>query len=485
MQTIEPIDINALANLKSKDKYVMKVNKNDTYYAKIWSLNSSDPLGKYSFSGEVDIHNNFSGYGELIYHSNPIIKSYQGNFVNNEKSGNGVEVYTNNDIYIGEFKNNKKNGFGKLCSNNGIVKYSGNWSDDKIIGSILGYDYDPFGNKYYYGYMEDNKYNGLGVKLLLNKVVQIGFYVNGVPERKLDFSKRSTPMCIKIDDDLNVITKLYNNINNNMTIDNIKKIEQYLIPVNDNIKLKLIDDLTNNYYYSGDVKYDDKTDKYISHGNGEYIKDVENMTVTEFKFQGLFENNKFINGTISDHHNIIIGQFNEIQMDKLLNYADILKSINSGLLCVSSNESRSKGLKPTVKINSLCFEGSFSNGRLSEGILYGLSEKVSDITDITKVKKIKIYEGTFRSDVTILCGNMKQFHGFGTEYYQDGLLKYQGNYENGVYHGNGVLFHHENGAIQYCGSFNNGEKHGQGMLFDVDSNLVYDGVFTYDNIEYN
>ena len=120
------------------------------------------------------------------------------------------------------------------------------------------------------------------------------------------------------------------------------------------------------------------------------------------------------------------------------------------------------------------FEGTLQNGRLSNGILYNI---------LPDDNKIKIYEGEFISNISI--GTMKAYNGYGTEYHNNGKNKYQGNFKNGKYHGDGVLFHEENGAIQYCGKFQNGEKHGNGMLYDSESNLVYEGTFTYDNIEIN
>lgn len=39
---------------------------------------------------------------------------YEGDFLNNEKSGVGIEVYGNGNLYLGDFLSNKKHGKGRF-----------------------------------------------------------------------------------------------------------------------------------------------------------------------------------------------------------------------------------------------------------------------------------------------------------------------------------------------------------------------------------
>lgn len=475
MQTLEPININALASLTLEKKYVMKVTKDDnTVYAKIWSFDTSDPLGKYSYSGEVDENDNLHGNGKITYYSNLTSKQYQGNFVNNQKSGEGIEIYINDDIYNGQFKSNKRNGYGKLYSNNGIIKYSGDWINDKITGTIVGYDYDVNGNKIYFGLMENGEYNGLGLKLKNDKIIQIGYYKNGIPEKKLDFNIDSANFeltYINSEDNENTIRDLYKKIQKDMTIANIELIQSHLVNVENITKLKVFYPESN--YYEGDVKF--TSDGITMDGNGKFVKHLQDKSCIELK--GTFELNKFIDGNVYSvkgtnlYDLLFSGKFNKLDVNKICLHEDIYKTFTNGSInnkCKKNNNE---------KFTDLCFEGSLQNGRLSNGILYGL---------LPSGDKIKIYEGEFNSSVnSVSIGTFKSYHGYGTEYYQNGKTKYQGNFKHTKYHGNGVLFHEENGAIQYCGEFHSGEKHGSGMLYDSESNLVYEGMFTYDNIGSN
>ena len=179
MQTLKSIDILEINKHILKNKTIQRVPNSN--YVKRWEL------GMYYYSGEVDSNNEFNNYGEIIYYNHPYIKSYKGNFINGNKEGKSQEIYTNDDIYDGMFIDNKRNGYGKLYSNNGILKYEGDWINDKIIGKITGFDYNKYGNKIYFGQMEDAKYNGFGIIMNNGNIIQYALYKDNEPISKLDF----------------------------------------------------------------------------------------------------------------------------------------------------------------------------------------------------------------------------------------------------------------------------------------------------------
>ena len=99
---------------------------------------------------------------------------------------------------------------------------------------------------------------------------------------------------------------------------------------------------------------------------------------------------------------------------------------------------------------------------------------------------IAIHKGqTFdqRSNVGIFIGVIIQImqyyqkNGKFKEFYANGKLKYDGNFKEDEYDGNGY-FYFDNGDI-YMGPFKNGKKHGKGMI--VDSNFTQKGECEYEN----
>ncbi len=71
---------------------------------------------------------------------------YEGDFVNNEKSGQGKMHYKGVGIYIGQWTANKKQGNGKFTWDNGN-EYSGAFSNDKANGKGV-FKYKSSGDVY-------------------------------------------------------------------------------------------------------------------------------------------------------------------------------------------------------------------------------------------------------------------------------------------------------------------------------------------------
>jgi hypothetical protein len=60
-------------------------------------------------------------------------KVYEGNWVNDQKSGIGKLIYVNGTVYEGEFFESKKSGFGKFTWPD-RSHYEGSWIQDRIEG---------------------------------------------------------------------------------------------------------------------------------------------------------------------------------------------------------------------------------------------------------------------------------------------------------------------------------------------------------------
>ncbi len=64
----------------------------------------------------------------------------------------------------------------------------------------------------------------------------------------------------------------------------------------------------------------------------------------------------------------------------------------------------------------------------------------------------------------------------GKEFYDNGNLKYDGEYFQGEKNGIGKEYNEE-GQLIYEGGFQNGEKHGKGKIYDIRNNEEIDTEF--------
>ena len=68
-------------------------------------------------------------------------------------------------------------------------------------------------------------------------------------------------------------------------------------------------------------------------------------------------------------------------------------------------------------------------------------------------------------------------HGKGKEYYENGEIKYEGIFINGIFHEGKVKLYYNNGNIYYEGGFKNGKYEGKGKLYDENGKFRYEGDF--------
>lgn len=107
-------------------------------------------------------------YGKgKIYYNDGFIVSYEGNFVDGMRQGQGVIVWQNGDRYEGNWENNKMNGQGTYIWSSGN-KYVGQWVNDTRTGK--GTEYYTDGNRFE-GYFKNGKRNGAGVEYYTNAVL--------------------------------------------------------------------------------------------------------------------------------------------------------------------------------------------------------------------------------------------------------------------------------------------------------------------------
>ncbi|SCM08113.1 conserved Plasmodium protein, unknown function [Plasmodium chabaudi adami] len=81
------------------------------------------------------------GYGMLLslkknaFDEEIIVNKFIGNWKNDKKSGLGLNIYLNKNIYYGYYINDMKNGYGNFIWNDSKSTYEGNWTNDYMQGN--------------------------------------------------------------------------------------------------------------------------------------------------------------------------------------------------------------------------------------------------------------------------------------------------------------------------------------------------------------
>jgi antitoxin component YwqK of YwqJK toxin-antitoxin module len=74
-----------------------------------------------------------------------------------------------------------------------------------------------------------------------------------------------------------------------------------------------------------------------------------------------------------------------------------------------------------------------------------------------------------------------KYHEYGIVYYENGNIKYKGEFQNGCCHGNGILYY-DNGDIHYNGKMSNGFFNDIGILYENEK-IKYDTDIIIKNID--
>lgn len=113
---------------------------------------------------------------------------YEGNWHDHERNGHGVEIYSNGNVYVGEFGNNKKHGVGVFYwftlspTLNKEAKYyeyyNGKWWGGLPDGPGC---HKKSNGDHYEGVFKNGLKHGQGEENFFNGDIYKGEYVNGLP----------------------------------------------------------------------------------------------------------------------------------------------------------------------------------------------------------------------------------------------------------------------------------------------------------------
>jgi len=424
---------------KKINKYYDKNGKTTVKFKKASELFEKNNQETNIKTNNDNISNNINNY---------IIISYEGEFKEGLKEGNGKILYDNGNIFYGLFNNDKKNGFGKEFNKYGKELYSCIWKDDIINEKRLFIDYYDNSNiKKEEGYIENNEKIDLWKYYDNNeKLIKLTWF-NKDNYKSLDYDikqKKIYNIDFEFIDEITI--DHYKNFINNieeLTIlftenidDNIEKIEllkkygksknsKYIYNSNNKIILLRVEDnypiiqkRNNNYLFNPLSKFN--INKY---------ENTENNC--EFKYKNLDQ--KYYEKLYDSNYNLIgFGIFD--------NYNDIVYGYKYNNNIIQSY-------------------GHYKNNNLINGILYNNGIKIYDG---------KLVNNKYEDDNGII--------------YKNGIIHYQGQLKNGLKHGNGIEYNDILETILYRGSYMNDMKHGEGELYDECGELIIRGIFDNNNL---
>ena len=460
-------------NLKGSEGIIKEINKYSNNFIHLASTDngsSGSPIFLKDSSLIIGIHkggfiNKEENLGEFI---GPIIDSL-------EKDADYIIRMYNEGIYEGEIKDNIREGYGKLIDNNGF-SYIGQWYNDKKQG--YGVEYFKEQNNQvninkrivYEGQFFDNAYNGYGKYIWENMNYYEGEFVNGLCNGK--------GTLYSSDGTITYEGYFFNNKKQGFGIFNYG----------------------NGIYYKGQWFCD------LENGEGElyennillfkgYFKDgKKNMFGTEYysngniKYWGWFIDNikngdgkeYFENGSIKYDGGFMNGQKNgkgsEFYENGNAKYCgDFLYGEKNGF-GIECYENGNKKYEGSFTNNMYEGEGTLYYMEINEGINFNFFNTINAYKiNIINDKKGILYEGFWKYG---------KRNGNGTEYYNNGELKFAGTFLNDNYHGYGQLFWISDGnRFSYLGYFKDGKKHGEGKINGSQSSLsiLFSSIPFFDN----
>lgn len=459
---------------------------NDSYlegYGKLWKNNLN-------YHGQFK-KNKLSGEGILSYFyefpEDNFIVSYKGEFVSNKKEGKGYELYQNKEYYIGDFSDDLRHGHGILYNRNGTIKIDGVWNLGESINTHFITLYHANGFPKYKGEYKNGEKNGKGVlwgedgqiifdgefkndifvrgKLFKNNsIVFDGFFQDNHPIDGTFYYENGRKICnTKILYTYNKykyykygytegLTRIYKDDEKNNLL-----FEGYLL------KKSISEHFKSDYNVSIDIDYL-KVNICFNFGTGDLYyangKLHKSFTVDEktYKLDGKFEE--------FDENNLLIfeGNYKQGNLDGIIN-----KYCNGKLMMkITYDNNVPKYITKYDPNNpdSLFYQG-FCDNKLNyngKGMIYYDNEQNNIY-----------YEGNFENG---------RYHGEGKIYNEEGVMIYDGNFKLNKRSGDGKSYY-PNSQIEYEGNWVSDEKHGQGTLYSDIGELVFTGNFHYNEIQYD
>jgi len=450
-------------------------------YTKKWILDSNP----HTYQGFIDPETGlYEGEGRIKFlnTSNPI-QTYIGTFRSGEMTGFGSIFYSDGIIYKGQVINSQREGFGTIYNPDGKFQYDGMWVKDQIDKPIYVATIGSNGLLVSQGFQVHGEYNGWFITHTNGYISSITYYqdkkcIKGFGSHISKFGSDSV-QCKYIVNDLFSQT--------NTDVKNFLFVELPKISKSGNLQeflsqesnLKMLDSLSFEYDPITNMRKENTGYKTFGYNGLEQIGYFDTKADVQIKVSIYDETTVFVGETSAfvdiERQSKINGSLWLVKLDKRNSIK--LEFGPNGFVGLKEFECISKG--EYTKLNNIwilngqgwmvqgskCYTGFFVINKISQGI------------EQNKSDQRKIYEGSFNPS--------GKYDGIGTEWFNyNTRIKYQGEFSNGKYHGNGSSYYpnSDSESIEYVGNWVNGYKHGQGTLFSVSGDEIYTGNFNNDQI---
>lgn len=469
-------------------------------YGKLFVFNESE---SYIYNGQI-INGQITGSGLIKFINDkryPEYKTYQGELLNGKFNGTGTIVYTNGDIFVGFFTEGKKNGQGKMYSSNGDLIMDNIWKNDVVCGKVK-----------YVEYFHNSKQ--VKVSGILFNSVKIGTWLyhreNGTIE-KIEYYKD----CDLSESDESITATLEKTL---FTYDSGYIIDQMI-----NFEKSIsIEELCMGSYTKYDTKLMSDHSKMPKVAKKSLDKNTENTELDMIQFYDtkikefaipskvsngalvLCLNNKgnidsikeYINGSTYDKMKILQSNLFSNANNKNNNESKQYYLVNTNTFDEKTNSIETKSAiymydcinnsipmlyyEGNIKANlpdgsgniyengKIKYSGNFENGQLIDGMQF--SSDSSDGSD-----SYIYYVGKFKNNMP---------HGEGSYFNKIGIKIYEGEINDGKYHGNGISYWETTGAMNWNGRWRNHQKHGKGKLYDDNGALICSCAFEHDQMSH-
>jgi antitoxin component YwqK of YwqJK toxin-antitoxin module len=476
-------------------------------YGKLWS--STFTYNGFFKDGLPHGNGSYNYVGNTDEFKEEFVKVYEGQFKDGMKHGKGKEIYLNGESYIGDFEKSLRHGMGIYYATNGSKKIEGYWDMGNTKGTKSIMDYWDNGNIKYRGGFDGNKWHGKGVFCYPDgKICYDGNFIDGKPTNGIIIDELGNKLFEGNLIENDICTIYYTNgirfiecLNYNQESLSYEINEYFsngLLSFNGLIYDNNILNFKNLVLFEM-VEYIKNIAKRIKYKKGIFYYDEKNILLigdhnkTFQKIKNIVEYNK---------NNILIGDYKEFYDTGLLRRHSIFN--NDGKIDGFYKTFHKNG-KPNIESNyvnnilvgsykefsevdnSIIKEGIYDNDILKDAIV-NINGKILYKGDINisneYVNNGKLYydneSNSIKYDGSFA---VNKYNGIGSLYYPNGYFTYQGDWADGVRHGQGTSYYESTGTIEYIGEWVNNEKHGSGSLFNENGEQVWNGNFHYNEIQ--
>lgn len=475
------------------------LNESTQGYGKLFVLNESE---SYVYNGQI-IDGQITGSGNIKFINDkryPEYNSYQGELLKGTFNGAGTILYSNGDIFTGIFTKGKKNGPGKMYNSNGDLIMDNIWKNDVVCGKVK-----------YVEYFHNTKQ--IKVSGILFNSVKIGtwiYYRENNTVEKVEYYKDYE---LSESDNTNITAILEKtltthdsgfivdqiiNFDKSITVEELcmgsySKYDTKLVSDPSKIPKKSIDKNINNeinmiQFYDTRIKEfaipssvnDGTLILYLTNkGNVDSIKEFINKCVYDrMKIlpSNLFSNVNNSNKSSNESKQYYLINTNSINPET--NVVETKSSIyvydfinNSIPMLYYEGELKSDlphGTGNIYENGTLKYSGTFENGQLINGMQFSFDSSGSS-------ESYMHYTGTFKNNMP---------HGEGSYFNKLGIKIYEGEINDGKYHGTGISYWENTGAINWNGRWRNHQKHGKGKLYDDNGIIICNCTFEHDQMSH-